>query len=191
MIDEEPLVIAFFLIMILVPWAAALFSAGLPASLVASWGSLDSGVEPPSIERPELRPRWAIGSGLVAGMGIAVVLVILYAVLHSGFDAATRSTDEFLFAFAFWLITATLAGQLLAGAIAAARAPRFGTLHGVLAGLVAGLAGTFAVAVIQPTSGCVPAFLVVEGRPCGRPPTGDFIAVAAIRWQAASMRSRS
>jgi hypothetical protein len=138
-------------------------------------------------------------------MGILVVLIILYAGLHSGFDALTRSRDEFLFAFAFWLICVTLAGQLLAGAIAAARAPRFGTLHGALAGLVAGLAGTFAVAVTQTTSGCVPVFLVVEGRPCGRPPTVDYVAaylapvltigiigaalaaalVAVIRWRTA------
>jgi hypothetical protein len=209
LIIEEPLVIAFFMIFVLVPWAAAPFSAWLPVRPIASWGSLDSGVEPPSIERPELRPRWAIGSGLVAGIGIAVVLVILYAGVHSGFDALTRSSDEFLFAFAFWLISVTLAGQLLAGAIAAARAPRFGTLHGALAGLMAGLAGTFAVAVTQTTSGCVPVLLVVEGRPCGRPPTVDFVAaylapvltigiigaalaaalVAAIRWRTARTRS--
>lgn len=211
LIIEEPLVIAFFMIIVLVPWAAALFSARLPARTVASWGSLDPGVEPPSIERPDLRPRWAIGAGLIAGLGIAVVLVFLYAGLHSGFDAPTRSRDEFLFAFAFWLISVTLVGQLLAGATAAARAPRFGTLHGVLAGLVAGLAGTFAVAVTQTTSGCVSAFLVVEGRPCGRPPTVDWLAaylasvltigiigaalgaalVAAIRWRTARIRSRS
>jgi len=176
LIIQEPLVIAFFVILVLVPWAAALFSARLPARPVAVWGSLDADVEPPSIERPELRPRRAIGTGLVAGMGIAVGSVILHAGLHSGFDAATRSRDEFLFAFAFWLISLTLTGQLLAGAVAAVDAPRFRTLHGALAGLVAGLAGTLVVAVSRATSGCVAALLVVEGRPCGKPPTGDYIA---------------
>ncbi len=127
------------------------------------------------------------GVGSSRGSGIAVVLVILYAGLHSGFDALTRSTDGFLFAFAFWLISVTLAGQLLAGAIAAARAPSFGTLHGALAGLVAGVAGTIAVAITQTTSGCVPLFTVVEGRPCGRPPTVDFVAA----YLAPSSRSAS
>jgi hypothetical protein len=65
---------------------------------------------------------------------------------------------------------------VLAGAVAAIGAPGFRTLHGALAGLVAGLAGTLVVAVSRTTSGCVEALLVVEGRPCGKPPSGEYIA---------------
>ena len=69
----------------------------------------------------------------------------------------------------------TLAGQLAAGVIAAVRAVPFGTLHGMLAGLVAGIIGTLVEVIARTTSGCVTALTIVEGRPCGRPPTVEYI----------------
>jgi hypothetical protein len=45
----------------------------------------------------------------------------------------------------------------------------------VLAGLVAGLLGTLVEAVARTASSCVPALTLVEGRPCGRLPTVDYI----------------
>ena len=119
---EEPLVIACFLVIVAVPWAVAPLSNRLPSRPVAAWGALDTTTDPPSIERPELRPRWALGVGLAAGIGIAIGSVFLHAWAHAGFDAVVRDRDEFLFAFAFWALSVTLAGQLAAGVIAA-RAP--------------------------------------------------------------------
>ena len=133
---DQPLIVVFFVVLVLVPWTATAFSAGIADRPVASWGSLDGAA--PSIERPELRPRWAIGVGLLAGLGIAAAFVILNVALHARFDPATRDLDAFLYGYAFWLTCATLLGQLVAGGVAAAGAPRFGTLHGALAGLVAG-----------------------------------------------------
>ncbi|HEY4189361.1 MAG TPA: M48 family metalloprotease [Candidatus Limnocylindrales bacterium] len=175
-IIDEPLVIAFFLLLVLVPWAAAPFYARIPARPAATWGSLDPGGDPPRIDRPELHAIRAVGAGVAVAVAIAVVVVIVHAALVARFDAATRDTDEFLVAFAFWLICVTLGGQVIAGAAAGAWAPRFGTLHGVLAGLVAGLAGTLVVGVSRAATGCVQALAVVEGRPCGRPPTIEYLS---------------
>ena len=172
---EEPLVIACFLVIVAVPWAVAPLSNRLPSRPVAAWGALDTTTDPPTIERPELRPRWALGVGLAAGIGIAIGSAFLHAWAHAGFDAVMRDRDEFLFAFAFWALSVTLAGQLAAGVIAAARAVPFGTLHGMLAGLVAGIVGTLVEIIARTTSGCVTALTIVEGRPCGRPPTVDYI----------------
>jgi Zn-dependent protease with chaperone function len=174
-IIEEPLVVAFFLVLVLVPWFAAPFYARIPARPVAPWGSLDPGGTLPEIERPALNGRWAIGIGVAAAIGVGVGLVILQASLHARFDAPTRDRDEFLIAFGFWLICVTLGGQVIAGAAGAAVAPRFATLHGVLAGLVAGLAGTLADAIVRTASGCVPAMDIVVGRPCGRPPSAEYL----------------
>ena len=170
---EEPLVIACFLVIVAVPWAAAPLSNRLPSR---PWppGGRSTRHHPPTIERPELRRagRWVSDSpqdrhrhriGLPACLGDA------------GFDAVLRDRDEFLFAFAFWALSVTLAGQLAAGVIAAARAVPFGTLHGMLAGLVAGIIGTLVEVIARTTSGCVTALTIVEGRPCGRPPTVDYI----------------
>jgi hypothetical protein len=142
---------------------------------VAAWGALDPDGPLPSIDRPEMRPRWALIAGAAGGVAIAFGSVALHAGVHAGFDAAMRDRDEVLFAFAFWVLSLTLAGQVLAGIIAAVRAVPFATLHGVLAGLVAGLIGTFVEAVARTASSCVPALTLVEGRPCGRPPTVDYI----------------
>ena len=172
---EEPLVIACFLIIVAVPWAVAPLSNRLPSRPVAAWGALDATSDPPTIERPELRPRWALGVGLAAGIGIAIGSVFLHAWAHAGFDAVVRDRDEFLFAFAFWALSVTLAGQLAAGVIAAARAVPFGTLHGMLAGLVAGIIGTLVEVIARMSSGCVAALTIVEGGPCGRPPTVEYI----------------
>ena len=169
LIIQQPLVIGFFVILVLVPWAAAPFYAKVPPIPVASWGALDAGAEPPSVDRPELHARWAVASGLVAGLGIAVVTVLLFGALHAAVDAPTRATLEFQYALAFWLICVTLGAQVVAGAAAGARAPRFGTLHGVLAGLIAGLAGTVVVGIADSTSGCVPALAVIGERSCGAP----------------------
>jgi hypothetical protein len=172
---EEPLVITSFLLMVFVPWAAAPLSRRLPKRPAAAWGGLDPDREPPSIERPELRPRWALGAGVAGGIAIAVGSVALHAGVHAGFDAAMRDRDEFLIAFAFWVLCVTIAGQLASGVVAAARAVPFGTLHGMLAGLVAGVIGTVIEAVARTASSCVPVLTIVEGRPCGRLPTPEYI----------------
>ena len=174
-IIDQPLVIAFFIVFVLVPWAAAPFYGRIPARPVATWGALDATETPPAIEKPELHARWAIGSGLAAGLGIAFVTALLFGALHAGFDAPTRSTLEFQFALAFWLICVTLGGQVVAGAVAGARAPRFGTLHGVLAGLIAGLAGTVVVGLADAASGCVQAFAIIGDRACGDPPEFGYL----------------
>ena len=91
---EEPLVIACFLIIVAVPWAVAPLSNRLPSRPVAAWGALDPTADPPTIERPELRPRWALGVGLAAGIGIAIGSVFLHAWAHAGFDAVVRDRDD-------------------------------------------------------------------------------------------------
>ena len=63
---DEPLVLVFFLLLVLIPWAAAPFYARIPPDPVATWGGLDATDAPPTIERPELRTRWAIVVGLAA-----------------------------------------------------------------------------------------------------------------------------
>ena len=172
---EEPLIIAGFLIIVTRAVGGSAPVAPHSAPPGSDWGALDPDVDPPTIERPELRPRWALGVGLAAGIGIAIGSVFLHAWAHAGFDAVVRDRDEFLFAFAFWTLSVTLAGQLAGGVIAAARAVPFGTLHGMLAGLVAGIIGTLVEVIARTTSGCVTALTIVEGRPCGRPPTVEYI----------------
>ena len=179
-IVQQPLVVGFFVVLVLVPWAAAPFYARVPARPVATWGALDEGSASPEIEKPELHARWAVVCGLVAGLGIAIVTVLLFGALHAAVDAPTRATLEFQYALAFWLICVTLGAQIVAGATMGARAPRFGTLHGVLAGLVAGLLGTAVVGLADATSGCVPAIAVIGDRPCGDvPPIGYLNLFAA------------
>ena len=172
---DEPLVVAFFLILVLVPWGAAPFYARVPAVPVASWGALDTASAPPVIERPDLRSRVAIAVGLAAGLGIALTSLTLHLALHAGYDPVTRDRDEFLLAYGFWLITGTLFWQLVAGVGAAAVARSFGTLHGTLAGLVAGLAGITIAGLTLAVQGCIPAMSVVVGRACGKPPVLEYL----------------
>lgn len=177
LLTGEPLVMAFVVLAVLVPWAAAPFSRGLPSRPIAAWGSLDTSDTPPTIDRPELRPRWALGIGLAAAVGIASTLVVLYAAVHAGFSPAMRDRDEVFAAFYFWLICVTLLWQVLAGAFAAAGAPSFGVNHAMLAGLVAAIAGTVVAGFAHAAQGCVPALEVVVGRACGKPPVVDYLTL--------------
>ena len=177
LLTGEPLVMTFVALMVLVPWAAAPFHRGLAAHPVATWGSLDGPASAPAIERPELRPRWALGMGLAATIGIGSTMVVLYAATHAGFSDAMRDRDEVFTAFYFWLICITLAWQVAAGAFAAAGAPSFGTLHAALAGLVVAVGGTAVAGLTHAAQGCVPALEVVVGRACGKPPVIDYLTL--------------
>ena len=64
---------------------------------------------------------------------------------------------------------------MIAGAVAAAGRPSFGVLHGALAGLVTALVGALIEGIARTTSGCIPLLMAVEGRPCGRLPSVDYI----------------
>jgi hypothetical protein len=175
LVMQEPLVLAFFVLVVVVPWAAvAWYPRSASPSVAASWGSIGPDPRPPAIERPALRPRQAIVAGVGGGVAIAAGTAVLLATTRAGLDASVRSRDEFLFALAFWLILVTLGGQALAGAVAAVRQPSFGVLHGVLAGLVAGVLGTLVEMIARTTTGCVPAFAPIAERPCGRLPTPDY-----------------
>ncbi len=172
---DEPLVLVFFLLLVLIPWAAAPFYARIPPDPVATWGGLDATDAPPTIERPELRTRWAIVVGLAATIGVASTTVALYFGMHAAVDPAIRDRDEFLLAFFVWLVSITLFWQVVAAVAAAIGARSFGTLHGVLAAFVAGIGGVVVVALTQATQGCVPGMSVVVGRECGRPPVLGFL----------------
>ena len=172
---DEPLVLVFFLLLVLVPWAAAPFYARIAPDPVATWGGLDATDAPPTIERPELRTRWAIVVGLAATIGVASTTVALYVGMHAAVDPVTRDRDEFLLAFFFWLVCITLFWQLVAAIAAAIGARSFGTLHGVLAAFVTGIGGVVVVALAHTTQGCVPAMSVVVGRECGRPAAIGFL----------------
>ena len=172
---EEPLVLIGFLVLVLLPWSALPFSRTLLPRPVAAWGALDPDSPPPAVPRPDLRARRTVVIGLLVGAGIAIALLILHAFLRASFDAATRDRDEFLLAFAFWLLVTTLVGQVVAGGIGALGAVHLPASHGALAGLVAGLVGTAAGALDRAFTSCVAVTTVVEGRPCGRPPTLDYL----------------
>ncbi len=172
---DEPPVLAFFALLVLVPWAAAPFYSRIPVAPAASWGALDEGATPPVIDRPDLRARWAIGVGLAAGLGIATTSLTLHLALHAGYEPATRDRDEFLLAFILWQVSITFLWQLIAGIGAAAGARAFGTLHGALAGSVAGIGGIVVAGLSQATQGCVPAMSVAVGRECGKPPVLGYL----------------
>ena len=72
-IIQEPLVIAFFVVLVLVPWAAAPFYAQIPANPVALWGSLDAAATRRSSTSPSCTRAGRSWPGVVAGAGIAVV----------------------------------------------------------------------------------------------------------------------
>jgi Zn-dependent protease with chaperone function len=173
---DEPLVLVFFLLLVLIPWAAAPFYARIPPEPAATWGGLDATDAPPTIERPELRSRWATVVGLAATIGVASTTVALYFGMHAAVDPVTRDRDEFLIAFYFWLVCITLFWQLVAAIAAALGARSFGTLHGVLAAFVTGLGGVVVVGLTQASQGCVPGMSVVVGRDCGRPPVIGYLA---------------
>jgi hypothetical protein len=176
---DEPLVVGMFLLVALVPWAALpLWRRPEPAG-TAAWGALDADAPPPLVPVPALRPRRALAVGVVAGGGIALALVALHLVLRASYDAPTRDRTEFLLALAYWVLSATLLGQLLAGAVAAAWSRDLAVLHGVLAGLVAGVIGTAASGIARALAPCLPATAVIEGRACGTPPTVDFMLLSA------------
>ena len=178
---DEPLVLVFFLLLVLIPWAAAPFYARIPPEPVATWGGLDATDAPPTIERPELRTRWAIVVGLAATIGVASTTVALYFGMHAAVDPVTRDRDEFLIAFFFWLVCITLFWQLVAAIAAAIGARSFGTLHGVLAAFVTGLGGVVVVGLTQATQGCVPGMSWWSGGSAAGPPSSGTCRTSGLR----------
>lgn len=131
-----------------------------------SWAFLDPG------GRLSLKPLGRLPvdpwrTGLIAGLGCLVAFLALRLALRNGVDADTRAQDLFLLAFFFWQLAIAVFAQVIAGAVAAARA---GELPPLVASLAAAfVTGAIATAgiVVGPTVASCADFVALNPGPCG------------------------
>jgi hypothetical protein len=164
---EQPVVWVLLVLVWAFPLAAHLWLRTGPRVVVPRWGALD-GSEGPPIIRPRLHPLGAFVIGLAGGAAAFALLVLIRLLAREVLPEATRTTTDFVLAFFFWSVCATLLVQAAVAAWVGASAWRAPVVHALFAASVAGTIAAVSLFSGPSLASCVPGIAIREtADPCG------------------------
>ncbi len=124
---------------------------------------------PPGVQRPPLRLRAAVVTGLLGGFVYAALVLAQRAVVHQGYPERTRMLPEFAQLFSHWQVALAVLSQMVVAAVVAAvvtiRREPLGVILGLIAAFVAGVLMTGVLLGGIVLGGCVDTFSLRSG-PC-------------------------
>ncbi len=155
----------------------------LPAAVLVWLFPLAAGV---AIDKARTAPRWLLGDardrprvaapavhirrvlaiGGAVGIAAIIAMLALRAGVHAWVPVERRGFDEFVPAFYYWNVYASLAAQVLAAVLAAALCSHARVLHGLAAAFVAGVLADLALIFGQTVGSCLGPLSLHSGAKC-------------------------